>query len=49
MRNELINWCHRYFQSHLMGDTTALRPWLKDGVYNRLAAEIRARKVISPI
>lgn len=30
--------------AHLKGDTQALRPWLREGVYNKLAADIRARK-----
>lgn len=31
-------------KAHLQGDTKSLRPWLGEGVYNKLAAEIRARK-----
>jgi predicted lipid-binding transport protein (Tim44 family) len=27
-----------------VGDTKALRPWLAEGVYNKLAADIRLRK-----
>ena len=31
-------------KAHLEGDTKALKPWLTEGVYARLSAEIRARK-----
>lgn len=31
-------------KAHLMGNTNALKPWLGEGVYNKLAADIRARK-----
>jgi len=31
-------------KAHLVGDTAALRPWLGEGVYNKLAADIRVRK-----
>lgn len=31
-------------KSHLIGDTKALKPWLGEAVYNKLAADIRARK-----
>ena len=31
-------------KAHLEGDTKALKPWLTEGVFARLSAEIRARK-----
>lgn len=31
-------------KAHLEGDSKALKPWLTEGVYARLSAEIRARK-----
>jgi predicted lipid-binding transport protein (Tim44 family) len=31
-------------KAHLEGNTKALKPWLTEGVYNKLAADIRARK-----
>lgn len=31
-------------KAHLMGDTKALKPWLGEAVYSKLAADIRARK-----
>jgi import inner membrane translocase subunit TIM44 len=31
-------------KAHLTGDTEALRPWLSEGVFNKLAADIRMRK-----
>lgn len=31
-------------KAHLMGNTAALKPWLGEGVYNKLAADIRTRK-----
>ena len=31
-------------KAHIEGNTKALKPWLKEGVFNKLAAEIRARK-----
>ena len=31
-------------KAHLLGNTSALKPWLAEGVYNKLAADIRARK-----
>ncbi len=34
----------RILKAHLIGDTAALKPWLGEAVYNKLAADIRARK-----
>lgn len=31
-------------KAHLQGNTTALKPWLGEAVYNKLAADIRTRK-----
>jgi predicted lipid-binding transport protein (Tim44 family) len=31
-------------KGHLEGDTRSLKPWLTEGVFSRLSAEIRARK-----
>jgi len=31
-------------KSHLLGETKKLKPWLGEAVYNKLAADIRARK-----
>jgi import inner membrane translocase subunit TIM44 len=31
-------------KAHLRGDTAALKPWLGEAVYNKLAADIRVRK-----
>lgn len=31
-------------KAHLEGDFKALKPWLTEGVYSRLAAEMRTRK-----
>ena len=31
-------------KGHLEGDSRSLKPWLTEGVYSRLSAEIRARK-----
>ena len=31
-------------RAHLAGNASALKPWLGEGVYNKLAADIRARK-----
>ena len=31
-------------KAHLVGDTKALKPWLGEAVYNKLAADIRIRK-----
>lgn len=34
----------KILSAHLRGDTAALRPWLGEAVYNKLAADIRLRK-----
>ena len=31
-------------KAHLAGNTSALKPWLGEAVYNKLAADIRTRK-----
>jgi import inner membrane translocase subunit TIM44 len=31
-------------KAHLMGNTSALKPWLGEAVFNKLAADIRTRK-----
>jgi import inner membrane translocase subunit TIM44 len=31
-------------RAHLLGNTSALKPWLGEAVYNKLAADIRTRK-----
>lgn len=31
-------------KAHLVGNTSALKPWLGEAVYNKLAADIRTRK-----
>ena len=31
-------------RAHIQGDSKALKPWLKEAVYNKLSAEIRMRK-----
>ena len=36
--------CHEVLNALLVGDTRSLRPWLTDGVYERICAEIRQRK-----
>ena len=37
-----INLAPLVIKAHLVGDTMALKPWLGEAVYNKLAADIRA-------
>lgn len=38
------NLAPKVLKAHLLGDTKALKPWLSEGVYSKLAADIRTRK-----
>ena len=34
----------KIIKAHLLGNTSTLKPWMGEAVYNKLAADIRARK-----
>ncbi len=41
-----VNVAPMLIKAHLKGDTVALKPWMGEGVYSNLAADIRIRKTV---